>query len=316
MKRLVLLLMFMNTLHPVQAQSDIYLFIDSTTIIGKISDKHLYTGPADIGYTISGNMIYSGDTATKTTSVFAIDAKDILGNKTGVVFQPDGKTVQYIIMKGSFFLGDYPIKKEDDILLTLVPENDSLVRVFHGYFPDSLIGTIEGAMLQQAQIVAAAHMYIKHYQLDEGVRAHWQQLIDISSNSVGGLIHPTYDRGPYYEWVWDGKTLKPYWGFRPEDEWVFDGKYLKPVWSADVQSEWVWDGTILKPYWDQGVEHQWIWQDGRLKPFWNPNPDLEWVLEDGTARPMWRFNTAEEWTIEGDIPLPVIALVLLGVADR
>lgn len=316
MKRLVLLIIILSGLHRMHAQSDIYVFIDSTTIIGKISDNQIFTGPADIAYTIAGNMLYSGDTATRTTGVFAIDAKDIMGNKTGVVFQADGHTVQYIIMKNSFFLGDHPIEKEDDILLTFESENDSVVRVFHGYFPDSLIGTIEGKFQNQVQIVAAAHLYIRHYLLDEGVRAHWDQLAHMSSGGQGGLLHPTYDRGPYYEWVWDGKTLKPYWGFRPEDEWVFDGKYLKPAWSADVQSEWVWDGTILKPYWDQGVSRQWIWQDGRLKPFWETNPDLEWVLEEGNARPMWRFNTAEEWTIEGDIPLPVIAIVLLGIADR
>lgn len=316
MKRLVLLLIFLHALQCLQAQSDIYLFIDSTTIIGKISDNQLYTGPSEIGYTISGNMLYSGDTAIRTTGVFAIDAKDILGNKTGVVFQADGHTVQYMILKNTFYLGDHPIDKENDVLLFLEPENDSIVRVFHGYFPERLLGTIEGKFQNQVQIVAAVHMYIKHYQLDDGVHERLAQLAGADSSSVGGLIHPTYDRGPYYEWVWDGKTLKPYWGFRPEDEWVFDGKYLKPAWSADVQSEWVWDGTILKPFWDQGVEQQWIWQDGRLKPFWYSNPDLEWVLEEGTARPMWRFNTMEEWTIEGDIPLPVIALVLLGFADR
>lgn len=316
MSRWVLLLVIVLCTSGLHAQSDIYLFIDSTTIIGKISDKRVYTGPSEIAYTLAGNMIYSGDTATRTTSVFAVDAKDILGNKTGVVFQADGKTVQYIIMKSSVYLGDHPVDKDNDILLTLQAQNDSILLVTHGWYPDSILGVIEGRFTSQVQIVAAMHLYIRHYALDDAVRAHLQVLAAGSLGAAGGLIHPTYDRGPYFEWIWDGEVLKPYWGFRPEDEWTFDGKYLKPVWSADAQSEWVWDGQIMKPFWNQNVEQQWIWRDGQLKPFWDSNPDLQWILEEGTMRPMWRFNTLEEWTISGDVPLPVIALVVLGYADR
>ncbi len=296
------------------AQQDIYLFIDSTTIIGKISNNKLSDGPDHIAYTIQGNMIYTGDTITKSGMLFAINAKDMLHNKTGLVLQPDRKAVQYICMQNAFYLGDHPIDKETELLLTLTVVNDSVVEVYSrgGRF----IGVIEGKELTQPQIALSAHMYIRHFALDDSVHVDNLRVTAGAEGQTGGIIHPEYDRGPYFEWVWDGTTLKPAYGYRPEDEWSFDGKYLKPEWSADPELEWIWDGTIMKKSWDNGTANQWIWRDGVLKPFWDSDPDRQWILEDGIMRPMWRFNTLENWVVEGDVPLPVLTIVVLGISDR
>ena len=315
-KSFVLLLCMVMHQCSVYAQQDIYVFIDSTTIIGKITDNRVYTGPNAIAYTISGNILYAGDSTTRSAMLFGVNAKNILSKKSGLVFQADMQTVQYFTMHSSFYLGDHPIDRDNERLLSFEVINDSLCLVRSGQHGDSLIGTVEGRFTNQVQIVAAAHLYIRHYHLDELVRKRMLQLEGEIVADGTGIIRPMYDRGPYYEWTWDGKTLKPYWGYRPEDEWNFDGKYLKPAWTADPQSEWVWDGTILKPFWDAGVEHQWIWRDGMLKPFWDSDPDRQWVMEDNVIRPMWRFNTMQEWVVEGQVPLPVVALVVLGYADR
>lgn len=298
------------------AQStDIYLFIDSNTIIGKISDNKLFTGPSEVAYTLSGNTVYVGDSTSKEQILFLVNAKDMLHRKSGVILQADGRTVQYIAMQNSFYLGDHPIDKDNEELLHFEVINDSLTEVYSG-ISDLLIGVIEGKLTSQSQVTAAAHQYIRHFSLDDSVRARMAQFsVDIVTDGKS-FIHPKLDMGPYYEWVWDGQTLKPLWGYRPEDEWVFDGKYLKPAWSADPQTEWVWDGKVLKPFWESGVDKQWLWDDAMLKPFWDSNPDLQWTFDEGVWRPMWRFNDAEEWVVEGYVPVPVAALVVLGMADR
>jgi len=312
--QVIIFCLFLLQLFRASAQQDVYFFIDSVTIIGKISNNQVYTGPENIAYSLAGNMIYVGDTCTVETMLFAVDAKDILSKKTGVIFQSDLRTVQYITMHSSFYLGDHPVDREKDLLLRMEPMNDSIISVFSGITGDR-IGIIEGKFTSQPQIAVAAHVYVKHFHLDDSVRLRQEDAVGAGVQGIS-WIHPYFDRGMYYEWSWDGTTLKPAWGYRPEDEWTFDGKYLRPVFSADPQSEWVWDGTMLKPFWDSGVEQQWVWQNGILKPNWDNNPDLQWTMEENLIRPMWRFNELEQWVVEGQVPLPVLTLVILGIADR
>ncbi len=293
----------------------IYLFIDSTTIIGNIFDNKLYVSETEIVYTLQGNIIFAGDTNARENILFTINAKDILSKKIGLVYQNDAKTIQYITQNSAFFLGDYPIDKEHEQLLWLEKQNDSLYYVFSG-IDNTQLGTIEGDFETQVEIVLAAHVYIKHFALDDQVHAMMRQFEPVLSTQTESFIHPYLNKGPYYEWVWDGKILKPLWGYRPEDEWEFNGKYLKPVWSADPQSEWIWDGTMLKPFWDNGVQNQWSWDNNILKPFWDSNPDLMWTIEEDIVRPMWLFDQQLQWQIEGEVPLPIITLVILGKADR
>ncbi|MEZ5013256.1 MAG: hypothetical protein R2794_03120 [Chitinophagales bacterium] len=299
-----------------QAQTqNLYLYIDSNTIIGNIENNKAYVSETEIAYTISGNQIFSGDGTKREQLLFLINAKDILSKKVGLVYQMDGKTIQYITRKNTFYLGDYPIDYDLEDLLMLSPVNDSITEVISG-IDGKKLGVISGKFHGQAEIVLAAHMYIRHFGLDEEVQSAMQQAYGDTGASGYGYIRPFIDHGRYYEWEWDGETLKPVWGYRPEDNWKFDGKYLQPVWSADPQSEWVWDGNILRPFWDESSRNQWTWDSEVLKPFWDSDPDKMWKLDDGIMRPMWNFDQNQQWVIEGEIPLPVIALVVLGIADR
>lgn len=317
MRFAILLFMVSFFVHlPVFAQNeDIYLFIDSTTIIGKITENQIFTSPTNIDYTLQGNSIYQGDTTSRQQLLFLVNAKDILSKKTGLIYQNDSKTIQYITRNSTFYLGDHPLDEENEDLLSIEIKNDSLYQVFSG-IDGKQIGTIEGRFANQVQIVAAAHMYIKHYGLDDQVNVIMSSLTQNNNSEGLAYMRPANEYLPYYEWVWDGKVLKPAWGYRPDDEWSFDGKYIKPLWSADPQSEWIWDGGTLKPFWDAGVEQQWIWKDNLLKPFWDSNPDLQWIFEEPYLRPMWSFDPTKQWVIEGDFPLPLMALIALGKADR
>ncbi len=301
--------------HSLRAQNDIYLFIDSTTIIGKISDNKVYVSETEIDYTVQGNIIFTGDTNATKNILFTVNAKDILSKKVGLVYQNDAKTIQYITQNSSFFLGDHPIDKENEKLLTFEFVNDTLYNIIDG-INNKMIGFLQGKLISQVQIVVAAHTYIKHYGLDDQVRKVMNTMNFESTGTTISYIHPYLDRGPYFEWVWDGKNLKPVWGYRPEDEWEFDGKYLKPVWSADPQTEWIWDGSLLKPSWENSTQNQWVWEDNILRSFWDSNPDLMWTLENDNLRPMWNFNQTLQWQVDGFIPMPVLTLIILGIADR
>lgn len=310
-----LLLFLFLSLHISAQQNAVYLFIDSTTIIGKISDDKIYVSETDIAYTLQGKIIYSGDGTGKEQIFLIADVKDFFSKKTGVIYQSDSKSVQYICQNNELYLGDYPINKYYERLLYMDKKNDSLIVVYSG-ITETRIGTIEGKPISSTQLIAAAHLYVKHYGLQDEVENIVAKKLQTDETSSGGSIHPRYGNNSYYEWFWDGTILKPVWGNRPEDEWKFDGKYLKPGWSLDPQSEWSWDGTILKPSWDMNTQNQWTWEGNILRPYWDNNPDKTFVLEENIIRPRWNFDAAYQWEIEGNIPLPIIALVVLGIADR
>lgn len=298
------------------AAQPIYLFIDSVTIIGKISGNKVFISESTVGYTLQGNTIFKGPTTDKQDILFTTDLRDPFSKRAGVVYQSDTKTAEYIALRNAVYLGDFPIDKNNDRLLTFDALNDSTFRVVSG-IDSAELGIIKGRISTAAEFVVAAHLYISHYdlagKLNSG-QAVQRGEVDIPEGVA--TIRPLYDRGPYYEWEWDGHTLKPAWGYRPDDEWTFDGQYLKPAWNMDPQAEWIWDGKVLKPYWETTSQNQWIWDNDVLKPYWDSDPDKMWTLEDGIMRPMWNYTPELEWQVDGDIPLPVIALVVLGFADR
>jgi hypothetical protein len=67
------------------------------------------------------------------------------------------------------------------------------------------------------------------------------------------------------------------------------------VWRNNRQLEWSWDGRILKPVWDTDWANQYMIQNGVIKPWSN-------------------VHTEREWQMDGEIPLPLIILVVSGLA--
>ncbi|MBC8172976.1 MAG: hypothetical protein H7X71_03625, partial [Chitinophagales bacterium] len=291
-------------------QNEALLFIDSTTIIGNIKGDKVYVSETDIAYALQGKIIYQGERMDAEHMLLIADVKDFFSKKTGIVYQSNGKSVQYITQKQAVYLGDYPINIYYERVLFVEQKNDSLILVFDG-ITEKQIGFIEGKNMTSTQLISALHLYIKHYDLDRKVKKIADEKLaeELALQTAGGTIRQKYGNNIYYEWVWDGIILKPAWGNRLEDEWKFDGKYFQPSWSLDPQSEWSWENGMLKPSWDNTAQNQWIWDGNILRPFWETNPDKMYVMEDNVLRPYWSYDPSLQWEIEGSIPLPVIALV-------
>lgn len=298
-----------------QTTGDLYLQINDSTIIGKISGNHVQTSENSIDYTLQGNIIFIGESKQSADILFMVNAKDIMGKKAGIIYQKDSRTVQYISIKGTFYFGDYPIDLQLDKLLTLERQNDSVILVKSG-IDDSLLGKIAGTAVNAPRLAIAAHLYITYFELDRQLIRRMEALSASADTVNAGSMRLLNTGDVYFEWQWDGKILEPVSGNRPEDVWEFDGKYLRQSWNIGTRNEWVWENSILKPAWENNPELQWHWEKNILRNYWVPQPDQTWILEDNRVRPMWSYNPLHEWEITGNIPLPVIALVVLGIADR
>ena len=68
---------------------------------------------------------------------------------------------------------------------------------------------------------------------------------------------------------------------------------------------------MLKRLWNTGND-SFVWDGETLKREWNTGDD-EFTIQDGTAKRVWNTK-GDEWIITGEIPIPVIAIVILGIA--
>lgn len=312
-------------------------FVDSSSIIGRLDEGQVFIGPGEAAYFLLGNTLYEGPKPDRDRILFLMGTTELFPRRPELVFFADGQDVAYSWRKGRLTLGrpsDY-----DDLEIMLEVRDLSAKNVkspsdrrrygVYDWADGTWLGTIASPYpIRPAEMIACLHLYVLHYDLDRrvndrlaamtagypGMPMSADSTASDSSNSMGsGRIYLPYG-GQAYEWIWNGETLKPAWGIRWEDEWTYDGRYLTP--AGSTRDQWQWDGNLLKPAWSANPSVQWQFQNGTLRPFWNSTPDREWRYIDGRVRPTYNPDPRQTWEVEGDIPLPVIALVVLGIADR
>jgi hypothetical protein len=306
------------------AQEPLLLFVDSSTIIARVEAGRVYTGPEEVAFTLVGNTLYDGAEAGRDRMVFLIGAAELFSRRTQEVYFSDGQQVAYTWRRGRLMLGEPGEYPELETLLSVReleggPSAEGRHRYgVYDWADDAWLGTVASAREPRpAELLTALHLYVLHYDLDRRVNDRIAAVTGLpsdDSSAAGGRMRLQHG-GAYHEWIWDGQTLEPAWGLRPEDEWTFDGRYLTPA-MGGTRAQWQWDGTLLKPAWSADAELQWTWQNGTLRPFWGSIPEREWRYLDDRVRPAWNPDPRRTWEVEGNVPLPVIALVVLGLADR
>ncbi len=265
-------------------------------------------------FTTKANLIFSGASKQSEDILYLVRSDDILSRETGNVYSPDMREVFYTMKKGRFYLGEE--FNRERLLFTIKGNSHYILGVFDGQ-ADTLLAKISGNEWSNTGLVAGLIALNLYFGMDEKVVAAKPNIRDYADEgNIIGSIRPAWYDDYQSEWSWDGHVLKPAWGNRPEDEWTFDGKSLRPYWDYNINQEWKWDGQFFKPAWNQNTDMIFEWDGQLLHPYWEFRMEDEWIIEDGRARAKWSADSNHEWIIEGDMPIPVIALVILGFADR
>lgn len=277
---------------------------------------YVFDAQGAVVFTLSGNILFRGKSRENEDMAFLIKDQDVFDKTTGYIYNADGSEALFSVHKGRFYSGTG--RFNDQLLLTLEMGNGLQTLAFTG-FPPQYAGMITGRTMQASPWAALFMAWIeegtigRRLALERDLRRQATQ-----QQEVKGRIRLVYSSGFDHDWVWDGRLLKPRWGNRPEDEWLFDGKSLVPYWGNTFQQEWAWDGQYLKPAWGEVPEFTFIWDSSaqNIRPFWEYQERYDWIIEDDTAYPKWDQSGRNEWVIEGRVPVPVIALIVLGIADR
>lgn len=311
----VLILSGLATLSPLLwAQESARVFDNEGQLLFSYQDDQILSRDNEVLFTLSGNIVFYGDSREKEDFAYLIREKDVFDKRLGYIYDATGANVLFSVHKGNFYFGTG--RFNDQLLLEMDFSNSMRVLMVDGQEDDTIGYSIASSLTGQAWC-AIFLTWMESGKVGERLRLE-QELEEQArtGDDIVGRMKLEWDSGFYYEWEWDGKRIRPRWGNRPEDEWVFDGETLMPYWGNSVQDEWEWDGQYLKPAWGEVPELTFIWDSSSFRPFWEYREDMDWVIEESLAYPKWDRSYEREWTIEGTIPVPVIAIVVLGIADR
>jgi len=298
---------------PAQAQENWVIQYRGQNIF-HYQNHQLSDSSGQILFSTKVNLIFSGASNRNEDILYLVSSKDILSRETGNVYSSDMREVFYTMKKGHFYLGDQFDKTR--LLFTLKGNSRFILGVFDGQ-TDSFLVKISGKEWSNTGLISGLIALNQYFGMDEKVLAAKPDIRDYADEgNIIGSIRPAWHDDYQAEWSWDGHVLKPAWGNRPEDEWTFDGKSLRPYWDYNINQEWKWDGHFLKPAWNQNTDLIFEWDGQLLRPYWEFRMEDEWIIENGRARAKWSADSNREWIIEGDMPIPVIALIILGFADR
>lgn len=263
-------------------------------------------------FTVFNNIVFKGDSRDNEDIAYLLQSKDLMSKHIGAIYNGENELL-YTVKKGRFFIGDNRSAQNHFLDIQIIPDK----RInFVDPATEKIMGYGRGGNWTNAELLAIFLAYVERGYVGELVKQRVQVANQAHDEGIKGLIYKEWESGFYYEWQWDGHVLKPRYGNRPEDEWVFDGTYLRPYWGIGGRTDWVWDGQILKPYWGEVQELTFQWDGYSIRPYWDYRKEDDWVIEEDRARPKWNNDYRLEWNIKGEIPIPVIALVVLGFADR
>lgn len=300
---------------PLYGQESARIFDMDDNLLFSYSNDQILSSSNEVLFTLSGNIVFYGDSRDKDDFAYLIRETDVFDKKLGYIYEGTGAEVLFSVHKGKFFQGTG--RFNDQLLLTMDNSQGGMRVLMVDAMENDTIGySIAGSISAQAWC-AIFLTWMESGKVGERLRLE-QELEEQArtGDDIIGRVKLEWDSGFYYEWEWDGKRLRPRWGNRPEDEWVFDGETLMPYWGNALQDEWNWDGQYLKPAWGEVPELTFIWDSTSFRPFWEYREDMDWIIDENLAYPKWDRSYEREWTIEGTIPIPIVAIVVLGIADR
>lgn len=116
-------------------------------------------------------------------------------------------------------------------------------------------------------------------------------------------------------YTWNGTTLRSKWGSQASATWTFDGKRLRSTFPTDSTASFEWDGRELTPTFRATGRTTYVWNGSELKPKFGASFSNTWIFKRGEWHPKNGAQFDKTWLVKGDVPIPVVAIVVYGIVD-
>ena len=291
-----------------QAQLPV-LNLDNDTLFLLNADK-LSDPSGNILFSTKGNIIFQGNSTAYNDIRFTLAIDSLAQKKQGTIYDKKGAASDFFIQESTV---NIRVQEQMYRISTFVRNADNWA--IYSNLNDSLLAFIPTTIVSNAQLFAVFYALWERQQMQK-------QLDDFIHQSAAkerdGLAAMVPVLGNAWIWVWDGTYLYPN-GVPMSSSmvWKFENNKLSPVHYPRTQEEWRWDGQGLKPYWGGNPQNQWEWRNGVLRQIWNNNFQNEYIIDENQViRKRFGIYGDNEWQIEGDMPLPLITAVVLGIVFR
>lgn len=296
---------------PLEAQRGGRFFNSDHEGIFGVHQQKVLDSAGNVMFSAKGKIIFKGNSTDNADILFLLKTKDIFSRKVSYLYDRKMDDVQYSLRQGNLFAGSEVQK--DRLILSVTKEDGRYT--FRAGPKQKKVGYGLGE-ISEIELVGVMLAFTQRPEVQNEVPEIADRKELIPKEGIVGIIKPAWETNFYREWSWNGRKLEPRWGHRPEDEWIFDGKELRPYWGANVNFGFTWDGEVLRPTWGDDPDYTFHYDGYTLKPYWSDDPEHSWVIDDDVVRPKWDNNPDREYQIEGEVPVPAIAIVVLGIADR
>ncbi len=281
-------------------QKDTLFVIDNNTV-SNTDGKVLYT--------TQGNIVFEDASTSYKKILFTLAVDSFQQEKNGKIYNKKGATSKFSIQESTILYQQgetyYP-------LATVVKNEDNWA--LYNNANDSLLAFIPNVDFSNAVIFATFMAIAEKENLVDKLQDILNQQKQQTSDGLA-YIEPVFGNG--IVWVWDGLYLYPYGTNKSHPmTWKFQNNKLGPINYPRNQEEWSWDGSGLKPYWGGNPQSQFTWQNGVLRQIWNNNHNNEYIIENNVIRKRFGSYGDNEWQMTGDVPLPIITAVVLGLLFR
>lgn len=277
-------------------------------MISYIKDNIVLNSSHQVLYNYQGFIVFKELSSHRNDIVLTLDIRK---NKTKIFIKVD-KFPTWMIRNNSIF---WKNEREEFDVINIQKQNG--FTSFYNAYNDSLIAYVDSEEISDIELSLAFFQIWKVLDLDK-IFAKQKDVFTRNGDlpeGIMGSMKPVFG-DDLDVWYWDGKYVFPAYNNDPRYVWIFDGETIKPNWNSRMENEWSWDGEELSPFWGGHPKNNWRWEGDVFRQVFESNYKNEYEIVDNVVRKRFGSYGDNEWEIEGEMPLPIISIVLLKIVYR
>ncbi len=284
------------------------------TILLLEKDRLKSAEDSSVIFTIKGNIVFEGASDNQKDIALLIKTDNIFSKKKiGYGLDAKQENTLFSMRNGGFFYREQNTFQQDWLMAHFRKDDKGSYELYREDSDDVLCRFFTPA-ITTGNLAAIAFHFIRSEELDlakaERLKFSGDATTDITKTS--GSIRRFWNTG-MDDFSWDGYVFKRRWNSFDYEEWTFDGTVLKRLWYPG-EEEYIWDGSILRNRWYASYD-EFEWNGTTLRRRFGTSAD-EFILQGNIVKRSFDGSGRDDWQIDGNLPIPLIALVVFGLIRK
>lgn len=273
------------------------------------NDKIISVVNGSVIYTVKGNLVFTGDSEQRADIVFMFSSSDIFSRKGGQLLLMKNQQALFTVLRGKIYLGAAGYR--DELLLGEIRKTDSSM-VFMNPRNERPVFQIHSSHVSPAKVMAIVRLFFLMYNMEQAILDSLSARAQQHPFPQGaGTIRRLWSATGKEDFVWDGRILRHRWHFNDFEHWWFDGQTLRRAYYQ-TNEDFEWDGHTLRRKWLNDSAH-FVVEGNTIRRVFGDLQD-EFHIQGNIIKRAFSTYGADEWEVAGEVPIPIIILVIYRIA--